>query len=109
MGDYYDFDGNEITVGEWSTLFDDKEKRRVDRTTVHGFKVSTVFLGINHQWGDGPPLIYETMVFSPDIFDELYCEQHSTWDEAQKAHDRIVREVVPCFSWWVDYEDNDGL
>lgn len=26
-------------------------------------RVSTVFLGLDHQWGDGPPVLWESMVF----------------------------------------------
>lgn len=106
MGDYYDFNGNEITLEEWTVLFDDKTKRRVDHTIVHGYRVSTIFLGMNHQWGDGPPLIYETMVFPPDDWGEVYGERHTTWDEAQEAHNRIVKDIAPEFAWWVDGEDN---
>ncbi|SPA03543.1 protein of unknown function (plasmid) [Cupriavidus taiwanensis] len=32
-------------------------------TTVGEFYISTVFLGLDHQWADGPPLIFETMVY----------------------------------------------
>lgn len=55
-----------------------------------GITVSTVFLGIDHQWGNGPPLLFETMVFGTD--DDM-TERYSTWDEAQAGHDAVVAEL----------------
>jgi hypothetical protein len=50
--------------------------------------VSTVFLGIDHQFSfsNGPPLLFETMVFG-DI-EELDCLSWrcSTWAEAEMQH-----------------------
>ena len=39
-------------------------------------EVSTVFLGLNHQWGVGPPLIFETLVF---LNEPWYDESSETW------------------------------
>ncbi len=61
--DYYDRDGQTITMGEWARLFEDKSYQRVDRTKIGDVEVSTVWLGLNHGPVDGPPLIYETMIF----------------------------------------------
>jgi hypothetical protein len=49
--------------------------------------VSTVFLGLDNQWlADGPPLLFETMVFPEcDV-----CERYSTWDQAVAGHDQVV-------------------
>jgi hypothetical protein len=50
--------------------------------------VSTVYLGMNHQWGDGPPLIFETMVFGGDEGEP--CWRYSTEEQARAGHDRVV-------------------
>jgi hypothetical protein len=67
--------------------------RRVQENTVNGYWISTVFLGLDHQHGDGPPLVFETMAF-PQCDDgklrEDYCERYSTWDEAVAGHNRAV-------------------
>lgn len=47
---------------EWS-LFMGSDKNRVSETTIDGFWVSTVFLGIDYSFGRGEPLLFETMVF----------------------------------------------
>jgi hypothetical protein len=51
--------------------------------------VSTVFLGLDHQWGDGPPLVFETMIFGGEH--DQYQERYSTWDEAEAGHKQGVR------------------
>ncbi len=33
--------------------------------------ISTLWLGINHNYGDGPPLIFETMVFGGEHDEEM--------------------------------------
>jgi hypothetical protein len=47
--------------------------------------LSTVFLGIDHQYGDGPPLVFETMFFSHET-EERPLRRYNTWDEAHKGH-----------------------
>ena len=54
-------------------------------------RVSTVFLGLDHQHFDGPPLLFETMVFVGEHGDEM--ERYSTWDEAVAGHDAMVAKV----------------
>lgn len=51
-------------------------------------RVSTVFLGVDHGWGPGPPILFETMVFTPDL---PRLDQHQwrarTWEEAAEHHE----------------------
>ena len=55
-------------------------------------RVSTVFLGLNHQFGDGPPLIFETMIFSPGPLDQE-CWRYSTESEALVGHAAAVAQL----------------
>jgi hypothetical protein len=56
--------------------------------------VSTVDLGMNHQFGEGNPLYYETMIFGVDsnnnIDYDLYCDRYETRKEALEKHNRII-------------------
>jgi len=66
---YYDMDGQPIEGGTlaWAELFENSAGRIIGQhRTLYGEKLSTVWLGLNHNWGDGPPLIFETMLFAPD-------------------------------------------
>jgi hypothetical protein len=56
-------------------------------------RVSTVFLGIDHQWGNGPPMLFETMVFADGSEMDLECERYATWDEAMAGHLAMVERV----------------
>lgn len=78
-----------LTWGEWFETAD----RIVAKTEVGGSIVSTVFLGFDHRFrSDGPPLIFETMVFDTD---GIGCEMRrcSTWLEAERQHAGVVEEV----------------
>lgn len=60
--------------------------------------VSTVFLVVNHQWGDGPPILFETMVFFQSAVGkksllENETRRYHTWDEAAEGHKQICELV----------------
>ncbi len=74
----------------WARWFETSgDSRIVARSELPGeVRLSTVFLGSDHQWGDGPPLLFETMVFGAP-WDESQW-RWSTRDAALAGHDRIV-------------------
>ena len=87
----YDMEGNPISVEEWSRS--SAKKRRIAWTELpSGNRVSTVWLGLDHRHGKGPPLIFETMVFQPNSFGDLDCERYSTKAEAIKGHNAMVEK-----------------
>ncbi len=53
-----------------------------------GPRVSTVRLPFDHSWGDGPPQLFETMVFG-GAHDE-WQERYATAEVAQAGHRRVV-------------------
>lgn len=91
--------GMEEAVSDWYRLNEDHTTAlvgpipgknfwaRVDETVIGDVRVSTVFLGLNHRWGPGPPLLFETMLFS-EKRDVDWQERCSTWDEALAMHAR---------------------
>lgn len=73
---------------EWAYRFENDDRRLVQEV-VNGYTVSTVFLGIDHNFGDGDsPLLFETMVFPVGSFDEQFCERCSTYEQAMVMHTR---------------------
>lgn len=95
MGDFYGLDGEPITMEQWGGLYenDENDSRRIGLTEFPGgVWISTVHLGIDHQFGDGPPLIFETMVFGPEegYAQELDMERYSTKEQAAEGHQRMV-------------------
>ena len=109
-----------LTWARWFEDFDNCIRQtQIRRGEVAGPWVSTVFLGLDHNFGAaGPPLLYETMVFAnqrewhePSEFhdgrwglgDELDCERHSPWADAMTAHERIVERWGE--KWWSEHGD----
>lgn len=64
---------------------------RVALTKIGDVKISTVFLGLNHQFSDGPPILFETMVLGGEH--DQYRQRCSTWAEAEAMHARAVERV----------------
>lgn len=66
----------------------------VAKDEVNGYRISTVFLGLDHSFGDGPPLLFETMVFTGDDWGDLECERYSTYDEAEAGHAQMAAKYA---------------
>lgn len=75
---------------EWARMFGSMDRivQQTGNRTVH---VSTVFLGLDHNYCGGPPICFETMVFGGKHND--YQERYATWAEAERGHRRIVKRV----------------
>lgn len=68
-------------------------RRHVAVTKCNHVRVSTIFLGLDHNYHpDGPPLLFETMIFGGELTQHLrrYC----TWEEAEAGHAETVAEVM---------------
>lgn len=99
---YFDRQGNPITPGTWSRLLADFEYRQVAADAAGQFWVSTVWLGLNHDFFmHHAPMIFETMVF-PGKQDEegiaSFREVFGPWrysseQEARRWHQAIVGKL----------------
>jgi len=102
--DYYDRNGNPITIEEWTTLFADKDYRLLKKSKhkegKKEFILSTVWLGINHSFNDGIET-FETMAFElkpPSWnsvigevnFDDLACRRYGTESDAISDHKSTI-------------------
>jgi hypothetical protein len=75
---------------EWAKQMEGKN-RIVKQSQFGDVKVSTIFLGLDHSFGDGEPLLFETMIFGGKH--DQYQDRYSTWDEAVEGHE-IACELV---------------
>jgi hypothetical protein len=77
--------------GQWMETHD----RHVAMDFQDDARVSTVFLGLDHRFfGDGPPILFETMIFGGRH--DSYQERYATKAEAEAGHARalaLVRET----------------
>ena len=82
---------NTLEAGlEWAKLFEGGNCR-VAFNKIGDISISTIFLGLNHQFGEGLPLIFETMIFGGEH--DQYQDRYSTWEEAEKGH-KVAIELV---------------
>jgi hypothetical protein len=93
--DYYILDENgevKITheISEWGRFTEVRDIRQIAfDETAGGDQVSTVFLGLDHNFDDqGPPILFETMIFSGEH--DGYQERYATREEALIGHARAL-------------------
>ncbi len=75
---------------KWTKWFE-KGNRHVADECIGDMRVSTVFLGIDHSFERGKPLLFETMVFGGDLDGEQ--ERCTTWEQAEVMHSDMVAQV----------------
>ncbi len=81
----------EADLMTWARFFEDKDNRRVALDVIGDSQISTVFLGCDHNWGEGEPLLFETMIFGGKRGGEQW--RWHTWQEAEEGHKKIVEEL----------------
>lgn len=92
MSDFYDINGKTISMEEWCELFKQPGYKIIEQTEIApDVLVSTVWLGSNHRFGPGPPLIFETLVFGGDHDGDM--DRYSTLPEAIEGHARICADA----------------
>lgn len=104
---HYDRQGRPISLRQWVRIAESPRGRFVKSTNVGPFRVSTVWIGLDHGFGSGVPLIFETMVFEQQRraarwdgvlflyhFDAMeICRRYSTERGALRGHQLVVSEV----------------
>lgn len=69
-----------------------KIQRHVAVTLLGESRVSTVFLGVDHSVGVGPPVLWETLVFGGKCDGEQ--RHYSSKADAEQGHNEIVGKVT---------------
>ena len=78
----------------WARWLEDVPHARIVGLTQITSKitVSTVFLGLDHRWfDDGPPILFETMIFGGPLDDEMW--RYSSYDDAEVGHVMAVKKA----------------
>ena len=96
MSDFYDKQGKPLSLMEWAKKFEEIGYKRVGMDiTTYGYRVSTVWLGLDHNYSRGKPLIFETMVFHDKkgkLGHDYNMERYSTLKEAKEGHKKMVKK-----------------
>lgn len=95
--------GKPLTIAEADALLSDAEYVTVAATLVVSAEfpsnkcvVSTVWLGndLGLLFGSGPPILFETMVFSDGHPMDRQCWRYATEAQAQAGHADVVAAIV---------------
>lgn len=104
MSDWYYPDGTPMSSDsrDWSSrepggMWD----REHIVTKVPGGEVSTVWLGLDHSYNDGPPLIFESMAFCDGSLNNE-GDRYATREAAREGHERMVARVTAERAAWDD-------
>lgn len=89
--DYYDRKGRPLTCLQWAELIERNPDgyKFVGQDQIGPYRVSTIWLGLDHSFGGGPPMIFETMIFTGKYSDGGYIqyqERYSTEEQAIAGH-----------------------
>ena len=92
MSDKYILDGMtpvavEDTL-EWAQWYENADRAVAGTIVDSNVLVSTVFLALDDPWDNGPPLLFETMIFGGAHDEEQW--RYSTWELAEVGHERAV-------------------
>jgi hypothetical protein len=93
---YYDRDGMPISMERWGELHADVNYRRVALDVIDTYRVSTIWLGLDHAIGfagEVGPHIFETMVFTNGTGQDVWMHRYSTEGEALAGHESVCAEI----------------
>jgi hypothetical protein len=92
---YYDKQGEPIDLMTWAGLVEDPEYARVALDEVDLYVISTVWLGIDHNFyrPGGPPYIFETMVFLEGSAEDMSMWRYPTEAAALAGHEATCAEI----------------
>lgn len=94
-----DDEGNPIPCPdliEWAKWFENSNNRQLKKDLVGKYWVSTVFLGLDHNFLEGEPILWETMIFSESEDQnkyEGYQERYITKKEAIEGHQKAIEMI----------------
>lgn len=98
---WFNRDGQPIDAATANDLLGNRAYQRVALTRITSgsdqgtdFIVSTVWLGINYNFGDGEPVIFETMVFGGNERQDETCYRWTTEQAARDGHAEVVATIA---------------
>lgn len=64
----------------------------VAQDVINNVKISTVFMAIDHNYGDGQPILFETMIFGGKYDGDQW--RYSTYEEAETGHQMAFKLIA---------------
>jgi hypothetical protein len=96
-------------VMEWALRMwgDENSRRQIAESFTQLYRISTIFLGLDHSFGRGPPILFETMVFelepheqpgfggtTMDVYPDLEQIRYSNRSDAIAGHNALVKTFL---------------
>ena len=94
---YYDRQGQPMTLHQWAEKFHDEHYTHLARDVIGPdepldpaplITVSTYWLGVNPNWRNEEPLIYETLIIGGQY--DATAMRYATETQAREGHQRVV-------------------
>lgn len=90
-----DNEGNPVAENDlsaWGSWYQDNpDQRRLANDKIGDVRISTVFLGLDHSFGGGEPVLWETMIFEGQH--DGYQERYTSKGKALEGHKKAVELV----------------
>lgn len=80
----------EVDFAEWTEWFATADRHVADET-IDNVRISTVFLSADYSFQEGPPVLFETMVFGGKLDQEM--DRYCTWEQAETGHKAMKQRV----------------
>ena len=97
---YYDRQGQPMTMHEWAEKFRDEDYTHLARDVIGPdepldpaplITVLTFWLGVNPNWRNEEPLIYETLIIGGEY--DATGMRYATEQQAREGHRRVVDQL----------------
>jgi hypothetical protein len=95
----------------WARAFESRHRTepdpwRVARDEFQGCRVSTMFLGLDHNFLGGEPVLFETMIFGGPLDGEMW--RYATYAQAEAGHAEAVAQAKIAAAKIKSIADNAG-
>lgn len=91
-----------IEYSKWSTT--NLKDKCVKKDRIGHSLVSTVFLGLDHSFDGGTPVLWETMIFGGK--EDMYQDRYTSYEEALVGHQKAINLVKKNTVFLVKNLDN---
>ena|SRR5258708_4614514 len=92
-------------MSDWAKWYENTELRRIAETTLGKLWISTVFLGIDHNFsGSGDPVLWEVMIFCGSDESHPLHEYQERCSGSRKQALQMHARTVQYAQEWLDHD-----
>jgi hypothetical protein len=81
-----------VDIHTWARFFENIDNRRIGEDVIGNVRVSTVFLGLNHNMRmTGDPVLFETMIIGGPLDSSQW--RYTSYTDAEAGHQEAVTQA----------------